>query len=87
MVLLCDWHVPGYIPRAFIVGCLEARKLPGFRDGGRLELRPVGVVLETHGLIVAPSHLMAASQSPVPPVLGPPPTPDSLVNKAALAGL
>eukprot|EP00966_Prymnesium_polylepis_P058095 1345655-Prymnesium_polylepis.1 len=39
------------------VGCLEARKLPGFRDGGSLELRPVSIVLETHGLIVDPSHL------------------------------
>ena len=38
-------------------------------------------------MVVDPYHLMAASHGPVPPVFGPPPTPDSLVNKAALAGL
>ena len=36
-----------------LVGCLEARKLPGFRKGG--------IVLVTHGSVVNTSHLMVAS--------------------------
>jgi hypothetical protein len=41
---------------------------------------------DTRVLIVDPGHLMVTSYGP-DPVLVPPPTPDSLVNKAALAGL
>jgi hypothetical protein len=40
-----------------------------FRDGGSLDLRPVGIVLVTHGLVVDPSQLMAASRSSTRTVL------------------
>eukprot|EP00966_Prymnesium_polylepis_P232404 5375117-Prymnesium_polylepis.1 len=35
----------------------QASRRSGFRDGGSLELRPVRIVLVTHGLVVDPSHL------------------------------
>eukprot|EP00966_Prymnesium_polylepis_P296964 6860764-Prymnesium_polylepis.1 len=45
------------------------------------------LALDTHGAAIQSPHPMEASFGHVPPVFGPPPTPDSLVNKAALAGL
>eukprot|EP00966_Prymnesium_polylepis_P164181 3796268-Prymnesium_polylepis.1 len=59
------------------------RKLPGWRVDRASGLNRKG---DTRVLVANPSHLMASSHGPVP-VYGSPPTPDSLVNKAALAGL
>ena len=46
----------------------------------------VSIALVTHGLVMDPFNPMAASPGLLP-AFGPLPTPDSLVNKSALAGL
>eukprot|EP00966_Prymnesium_polylepis_P010898 250752-Prymnesium_polylepis.1 len=76
------------------VGCFRDES-GSFWDGGRRpELRGTSqayiLALNTHGTrhcdAVASSY-GSFSRSAVPPIFGPPPPPDSLVNKAALAGL
>eukprot|EP00966_Prymnesium_polylepis_P278897 6443014-Prymnesium_polylepis.1 len=64
------------------VGCFRDES-GSFWDGGRRpELRGTSqayiLALDTHGTATQWPHLMAASQGPVPPIFGPPPTPDLL---------
>eukprot|EP00966_Prymnesium_polylepis_P305920 7069640-Prymnesium_polylepis.1 len=81
------WMSPGLHSKSMRVGCLEAES-GNFWDGGqRPELRAGQYCSGDTRLVMDPYNPMAASRAPVPPIFRPPPTPDSLVNKAALAGL